>query len=730
MLHRALAVQQRRFDLRYPPELNVLLVDFLSARHFSSSHWRPAPRALRRSYEDDEVDTKSAGEGDARRSQRRMLADVGDSTDTRIVHPNATPTRSLKPIIFSPTFAASPDLPLPEHAPSPSQQHALPPRDAVPVISIANLPPGTSKADLRPVFLPFGPIKSIDFDTSHVNAELTFVDPRSAANLLRAYADRPIRLHSRELIMFRKVGGAELHVEEAESIGDGVRAALSVTGLALGTTPDDLQDAFEKFGHFERVVIEPGAHQATVVFSSSDSVTAALAAQEHVPFVVRGVHLSAERADTVPELDVLQDVPGFRKTHPPSPVLWINNLPITMRDGVLSRFFSRIAPVVDVRFSYYGYAHVEFPSVEDAERVLQAAEGRGFRYRNRLLNIDFARRSHTRREEIALYIYGWKFGWTTRQLLDWMDLRNGRRGLFILPPPQFGPQDTPVAVYARFDAPGHALAAHRLLDGKPGPDGEPLRTVVAARPLLTQTEYEELAADDEEAIERDGLGFGALGMGWGALENGLWVNQPKKMQYERVEQDRDRERRADRQASDGRWRGGHRDVGENNEDELQWGKRRPLREYDAPDVDVVERRSRRGWEEYDLDYQRARGREGDGYGLKGGPGRRYEEEEEPDRADRVPAPEPKFGATRQSLNAGYLDEDAGLANEARRAANSRYKVSETVAKTRSESAVGRFQKMAMPRAELRELPDTPTRKLGRQGAQDGSRKKASFGLKR
>ncbi|KAI0037334.1 hypothetical protein FA95DRAFT_1614324 [Auriscalpium vulgare] len=128
-----------------------------------------------------------------------------------------------------------PDIPLPRNALLPSQ-NVLAPRYTVPVISIAALPPETSKAELRPVFLPFGPTKSI----------------RSAADVLRADAERPIRVHSRKVIILGL--RAELRVEEAD------------------------RDTFEKFGRFERVVTEH------VVCSSSDIVTAALAAQEHVPF--------------------------------------------------------------------------------------------------------------------------------------------------------------------------------------------------------------------------------------------------------------------------------------------------------------------------------------------------------------------------------------------------------------------------------------------------------------
>ncbi|KAI0042493.1 hypothetical protein FA95DRAFT_1610142 [Auriscalpium vulgare] len=61
--------------------------------------------------------------------------------------------------------------------------------DTVPVISITNLPPGTSKAESRSVFLPCGPIKTTAVRTSHVNAKLTVVNRRAAARRPRMRED-------------------------------------------------------------------------------------------------------------------------------------------------------------------------------------------------------------------------------------------------------------------------------------------------------------------------------------------------------------------------------------------------------------------------------------------------------------------------------------------------------------------------------------------------------------
>ncbi len=134
-------------------------------------------------------------------------------------------------------------------------------------------------------------------------------------------------------------------------------------------------------------------------------------------------------------------MPKFRGSQNPSRVLWIGGLPRRISRTALTNFWSRLGCAVDVRrrpFKYVtthgpagrsltyestilnGDAHVEFASIKDALRAVRQGASHRFRYRQRLLDIDFATwvfyAEHAYR---VVYISGWPASDGRPALLRW-----------------------------------------------------------------------------------------------------------------------------------------------------------------------------------------------------------------------------------------------------------------------------------------------------------------------
>ncbi|ETW79651.1 hypothetical protein HETIRDRAFT_410373, partial [Heterobasidion irregulare TC 32-1] len=88
-------------------------------------------------------------------------------------------------------------------------------------------------------------------------------------------------------------------------------------------------------------------------------------------------------------------IPRFIDDHPPSPDLFLGNLPFSVNKPLVRQFFNRYGTIIDVRVAYdahgncAGYAHVEFASVEDALAALIVGARRGFFYGDRALRVGF-----------------------------------------------------------------------------------------------------------------------------------------------------------------------------------------------------------------------------------------------------------------------------------------------------------------------------------------------------
>jgi hypothetical protein len=206
------------------------------------------------------------------------------------------------------------------------------------------------------------------------------------------------------------------------------------------------------------------------MYPSDDRVEHILRVHSRVPITVRGQSLRVERtrnrpyglerglsAESPSELgkpldpetstavveELKRTVPGWKGTYEASRVLWIGRLPTNISRTALANFWSRLGCVVEVRpctcrafpsslkmrliephfhcgSATSGFAHVEFASTEDALRAARQGAPYGFRYADRLLDIDFAPWiSYFGPAYCVVHISGWPASHTRPALLQW-----------------------------------------------------------------------------------------------------------------------------------------------------------------------------------------------------------------------------------------------------------------------------------------------------------------------
>ncbi|KAH9976887.1 hypothetical protein BGW80DRAFT_885458 [Lactifluus volemus] len=183
------------------------------------------------------------------------------------------------------------------------------------------------------------------------------------------------------------------------------------------------------------------------MYSSDNRVQHILSVHRRVPITVRGRILRLERAANrpyslrkellegdAPELgkpldpttssaiveELKRTVPGWKGLYEPSRVLWIGRLPNNISHIALTNFWSRLGCVVEVRPSKSGFAYVEFASTEGALRAARQGAPHGFRYTDRLLNVDFAPWVFFIGPEYrVVHISGWPASHTRPALLQW-----------------------------------------------------------------------------------------------------------------------------------------------------------------------------------------------------------------------------------------------------------------------------------------------------------------------
>ena len=141
-------------------------------------------------------------------------------------------------------------------------------------IALGGLRSNTLKTDIRLVFQPFGEVKRILVHRGGRNADVVFADVESVRRALHAYAEQPLHVRGREVVVFRRKqnpqsagdvdggdGGVASHApfyvrhEQGED-GDGANdGAIFVANFPAGTTREELSEVLTPFGKYEQLVM-------------------------------------------------------------------------------------------------------------------------------------------------------------------------------------------------------------------------------------------------------------------------------------------------------------------------------------------------------------------------------------------------------------------------------------------------------------------------------------------
>jgi hypothetical protein len=154
----------------------------------------------------------------------------------------------------------------------------------------AELPPNTLKADIRPVFQPFGEVKCIFVRPGGRHAHVVFADVKSDR---RAYAEQTLCMRGREILVFlpknhvRSAGSGVgkgsgssfaskrpyyVRHEQDDGVG-GSDGALFVVNFSAGTTQEEPVEVFAPYGKYEQFVTR--TYFSTLSFSSRTDVVPA-----------------------------------------------------------------------------------------------------------------------------------------------------------------------------------------------------------------------------------------------------------------------------------------------------------------------------------------------------------------------------------------------------------------------------------------------------------------------
>lgn len=185
-----------------------------------------------------------------------------------------TRIRPLRPLLIPPAFPPSilPVTPILE--PQSSQEQGEATEVDVPVtIVLTGLPPNTIKADIRPVFQRFGQVRRIIVEPGGKRAEVVFVDAHDVKRTLHAYAEQPLRVRGKDIIVFRKhtrgtgasvnrddVTGADTarrsrNFSYSQTEQDNSDGAIFVSDFPPDTTKEELLEALTPYGKYERFVM-------------------------------------------------------------------------------------------------------------------------------------------------------------------------------------------------------------------------------------------------------------------------------------------------------------------------------------------------------------------------------------------------------------------------------------------------------------------------------------------
>ena len=154
-------------------------------------------------------------------------------------------------------------------------------------IALVGLPPGTLKTDVRLVFQLFGEVRRIFFHPGGRRADVVFADVEGVRRSLHAYAERPLSVRGREILVSRKhhahsagvgVGGGNVASrapfymrDEQDGDGGNDGRAIFVSDFPAGTTQEELSDVFTPLGKYEQFVMRMCRFLSNIFFFSADS---------------------------------------------------------------------------------------------------------------------------------------------------------------------------------------------------------------------------------------------------------------------------------------------------------------------------------------------------------------------------------------------------------------------------------------------------------------------------
>jgi RNA recognition motif-containing protein len=154
---------------------------------------------------------------------------------------------------------------IPETSSSSDQNTETGPSSTTTTISLTGLPPNTVKADIRPVFQPFGEITRIFVQPDGRCADVVFADVHGVKSTLHAYAEKPLHVRGREIIVFRKytkmnkVSDLDADADPPSRVTWTEQGCDDTTIFVSDFPPtmmqEELLEALEPFGKYEKFVM-------------------------------------------------------------------------------------------------------------------------------------------------------------------------------------------------------------------------------------------------------------------------------------------------------------------------------------------------------------------------------------------------------------------------------------------------------------------------------------------
>ncbi|KAF8492402.1 hypothetical protein F5888DRAFT_1730527, partial [Russula emetica] len=194
------------------------------------------------------------------------------NNDVTPAHVTRGRTRSLRPILIPPSFPSSQLLPVMSiHETSSSGDQNTETTDpssssTTTTVTLTGLPPNAVKADILLVFQQFGEVTRIFVQSYGRRADVVFADVHGVKRTLHAYAEKPLLIRGKEIIVFRKYtktngvsGSMDTNTDTPSRTTRTMQGrddgAIFVSRFSPTTTQEELLEALEPFGKHEQFVM-------------------------------------------------------------------------------------------------------------------------------------------------------------------------------------------------------------------------------------------------------------------------------------------------------------------------------------------------------------------------------------------------------------------------------------------------------------------------------------------